>query len=70
MNATGHCPRCDGRMDTGYIADQGYGAVHVAAWQPGAPDKRWWGLKIDRKKARPIETHRCTRCGFLESYAK
>ena len=64
------CPKCSGRMEEGYTPDRGYGENHVTAWHPGAPDKRWWGLRIDKKAMRPITALRCTRCGFLEHYAK
>lgn len=63
------CPRCDGRMTEGFVGDQGHGATYVAQWHPGAPDKRWWGLKIAKREQRPIATFRCDRCGLLESYA-
>ena len=70
MAGGSYCPKCEGRMAEGFIADQGHGSYYVPSWHPEAPDKRWWGLKLDKKKFRPIATFRCTKCGFLESYAK
>lgn len=57
-------------MEEGFTPDYGYGEKHAAAWHAGAPDKRWWGLKIDKKSMRPITAYRCSRCGFIEHYAK
>lgn len=70
MAAGSHCPKCEGRMEEGFTPDYGYGEKHDAAWHAGAPDKRWWGLKIDKKSMRPITAYRCSRCGFIEHYAK
>lgn len=71
MLRSNSCPKCQGSMSEGYILDvnQG-GAQTVSSWVEGAPDKRWYGLKIDKKTKRDIQTWRCGRCGFLESYAK
>ena len=57
-------------MEEGFIPDYGYGEKHAAGWHPGAPDKKWWGLKVDKKVMRRIESFRCTKCGYLENYAK
>ena len=56
-------------MAQGFIVDRGHGASYVAGWHPGEPDRRWWGLKADRKQTIGISVYRCDRCGFLESYA-
>ncbi len=63
------CPRCENRMTEGFVSDQGYGATFVAQWNPGPPDKRWWGLKITKAKQRPIASFRCDRCDLIENYA-
>ena len=71
MAGAGHCPKCEGRMQEGYMADHGHGGgFHQPAWHPEAADKRWWGLKVDKKRLKPVTTFRCTRCGYLENYAK
>jgi predicted nucleic-acid-binding Zn-ribbon protein len=65
------CPKCGGSMTEGFIADTTYGGHGVSNWYEGPPQKSIWvGVKLSGKTARPIETHRCRRCGFLESYAK
>ena len=70
MASGSHCPKCNGRMEEGFTADHGHGAYHVAAWLRGKPDRRWWGLKVQKKQLLTIQTFRCTRCGYLENYAK
>ena len=70
MSSNKHCPKCEGRMEEGFAVDHGHGAYHVPKWQKGAPDKRWWGLKVAKKQLLTIASFRCTRCGYLEQYAK
>ena len=72
MQATKTCRDCGGRMAEGFIGDANYGETTVAMprWHEGVPEKNWLGsLKVDRKAARTIATHRCGRCGILQSYA-
>lgn len=59
-------------MVEGYILDiTQAGGRAVAKWIEGAPEKSMWmGLKIGDRAQRDIQTWRCGRCGFLESYAK
>ena len=65
------CPKCNGRMELGTIIDMGYGSVSMARWHPGEAKKAWHGsIKLDKKALRDVETYRCQKCGFLESYAK
>jgi hypothetical protein len=65
------CPKCHGRMEEGFIKDDTYGEVRVATWIQGAPEKSWWGTMKTKGKANiPVVTLRCSRCGYLESYAK
>ena len=64
------CPRCSGSMDVGFIVDEGYGARTVAKWVEGEPEASMWtGIKLRNKTSHDVQTYRCTRCGFLESYA-
>lgn len=58
-------------MGEGFIIDYGHGgAKKVSSWIEGPPQKSWWmGLKISGRRTLTIKTHRCARCGFLESYA-
>lgn len=64
------CSKCDGRMDQGFVVDEGYGSVRVSRWQPGAPDKSFWlGVRQKKREQIEIQTWRCQRCGYLENYA-
>ena len=64
------CVKCGGSMEQGFIADAGYGTIEVAKWQEGPPQKSFWtGIKKGEPQFE-IATLRCTRCGFLESYAR
>lgn len=64
------CHRCSRMMEEGFLVDSGdYDAPKIGAWHPGAPDKRWWGLKVSKAQKRAITSWRCTGCGLLENYA-
>ena len=57
-------------METGFIVDEGYGTRTVSRWFRGEPQTGFFGtLKVRRKDAIDVATYRCTRCGYLESYA-
>ena len=57
-------------METGFIVDEGYGTRTVSRWVRGEPQFGFFGnLKVRRKEGADIDTYRCTRCGYLESYA-
>ena len=65
------CPKCDGEMQEGFIVDYAHGGVFVSSWHPEKPqDSIWRRTKVDRQKLLVIETLRCEKCGYLESYAK
>jgi hypothetical protein len=59
-------------MTEGFVPDVTHsGGNAVATWVEGAPEKSFWtGVKLGKKSKYPIQTWRCSRCGFLESYAK
>jgi hypothetical protein len=58
-------------MEEGFILDvaqRGYGR---ATWVQGLPEPSFWaGLKLKGKIPRPVVALRCSRCGYLESYAQ
>jgi hypothetical protein len=57
-------------MESGFAIDQGHGTSTVSHWVEGAPEKSMWtGLKTRGRRQLPVETWRCTRCGWLDSYA-
>lgn len=65
------CPKCQGRMEEGFLLDQTYGTRAPVDWIEGPPEKSIWnGLKLGDRMRMTVETWRCGRCGFLESYAR
>jgi len=66
-----NCPKCQSTMQEGWVLDNTHGGRAVAAWVEGEPKKSIWvGVKLDGKQPIEIESWRCTRCGFIEQYAK
>ena len=64
------CAKCGGRMESGFIPETKEHATSVDVWVEGAPQKSFWtGIKTKGRKKLNIETWRCGRCGYLESYA-
>lgn len=73
------CSKCGSDMEEGFIAEYNHGNVLVTNWYPGAPKVfkvEAFGVTIAEwmdaydKRMLPIQTYRCTHCGFLESYAR
>lgn len=67
----GDCPKCRGRMEDGFVIDRGDTTyTRVAQWVEGEPEGTFWlGVNLKGRRILNVRTHRCTRCGFLESYA-
>ena len=66
-----NCPKCSAPMEEGFVVDHTYGASVPSNWVEGEPVKSFWqGTKLSGKKQYRVETYRCVRCGYLESYAK
>jgi uncharacterized Zn finger protein len=64
------CPKCSGKMEPGFIKDEGYGTVHPSKWVAGPPEKSFWtGTRTRGRKQVQVTTFRCGECGYLESYA-
>ncbi|HEU0133352.1 MAG TPA: PF20097 family protein [Allosphingosinicella sp.] len=64
------CPKCAGAMEPGFTLDQGHGSYAVAEWVEGEPERSiWTGIKLGKKTRFKVQTWRCRRCGYLESYA-
>jgi ribosomal protein L37E len=64
------CPKCGSRLQEGYVPDRGRPGIKQASWVEGKPERSFWtGLKLHGRAQYPIATYRCSRCGFLESYA-
>jgi hypothetical protein len=57
-------------MEQGVIPDQGYGKVWASSWQQNNERGFFGGLKSWKVKRIEITAYRCTKCGYLESYAR
>jgi predicted nucleic-acid-binding Zn-ribbon protein len=71
------CPKCRGAMEVGFILDNSYGVRLVSSWVEGTPERSTFlgiqqagSAKIQKKRSIETSTHRCTECGYLESYAR
>lgn len=69
---TMRCPKCGGELRQGFIFDHhGGGKRLVDTWVEGAPEKAYWRItKATADQCIPVGVFRCTKCGFLESYAR
>lgn len=57
-------------MQQGFIAGRSENAATVTQWVEGLPHYGFFGsTKLSGKKKFAVETFRCAKCGFLESYA-
>jgi hypothetical protein len=65
------CPKCGGIMEEGYSPDFYHnGLANQSFWSRGKTRTSFWGgIKTDQNNVYPITYYRCTRCGYLESYA-
>lgn len=59
-------------MQEGFILDVADGGRKASSWICGPPETTTWsfGVKIKGKEQYPIWSFRCSKCGFLESYAR
>ncbi len=65
------CPKCTGPMEEGFILDVAQRGYGQATWVQGRPEPSFWaGLKLNGKTRRSVVALRCSRCGYLESYAQ
>jgi hypothetical protein len=65
------CPKCQSKMELGFVADQAYGGAVLPAWYSGELKRTFWGgLNLRKRTAFYVQTLRCTACGYLESYAR
>ena len=58
-------------MEAGFLLEQRDGNMKgVTEWIEGAPETGWFGgVKVRHRRKLPVQTQRCTRCAYLESYA-
>jgi len=60
-------------MERGFLPDRAdSGQTHPASWVAGDPVPRRFigGVKFSSKESLPVTAYRCTKCGFLELYAR
>ena len=73
--ATRSCPKCNDKMVQGFVNMRSPGKIVqrtfevVSMWIEGAPEKGLFGVKLKGRKTVEVETYRCSKCGYLESYA-
>ncbi len=71
MEAAVTCPKCGGEMVQGWVVDTTYGGRVATQWAPGSPKESFWrGTKEPEGPLRTIGAFRCSKCGFLEFYAR
>jgi hypothetical protein len=64
------CGKCESTMREGFLIDRAHNSARVARWAEGAPEYWFLGmLRLRGRRQLPIRTFRCSKCGFLESYA-
>jgi predicted nucleic-acid-binding Zn-ribbon protein len=65
-----NCPKCQTRMQEGFVLDHGdYNIKIQPVWIEGAPEESFWsGLKTSGRNAFNVRAFRCSRCGYLEFY--
>ena len=65
------CLRCKSTMENGFILDRGHAnAKQEQEWVEGEVVKSFWrGVTTSDREIFKVQTFRCTRCGYLESYA-
>jgi hypothetical protein len=65
------CPKCQSRMEAGFVLDNTYGMVTQAEWAEGEPKYSiWTGIRMKGRERHPVTTYRCPKCAYLESYAR
>ncbi len=65
------CSRCGSSMEEGVLTDAAGSATYQSTWMSGHPESTFWlALNLEGKAVYPVVTYRCTRCGYLESYAR
>ena len=65
------CPKCGSSMVGGFLVDRDRGpSSELPIWYEGEPTRWWFGvLKLGGRAKFRVETRRCRRCGYLESFA-
>jgi hypothetical protein len=71
MDIAPECSKCGGEMEDGFMLDCSHAARVVARWVAGKSEPSFWtGTKVRDKELHETQTFRCTKCRYLESYAR
>jgi hypothetical protein len=59
-------------MERGFILDNADGGARaISHWVPGAPRRSlWMRTKLPETPIIPVGVFRCSRCGYLDLYAR
>lgn len=58
-------------MEEGFVRDSYEHQARTPLWIEGHPEKSFWsGVRTKGKRQLEVATWRCTRCGYLEQYAR
>jgi predicted nucleic-acid-binding Zn-ribbon protein len=65
------CLKCAADMKQGYVLEYGDANLRTETmWIAGPPERSFFrGIIVTDREQYPIESFRCVRCGYLESYA-
>ena len=70
MPSDSKCSKCSGEMQEGLVVDLNYAGVLQSMWVEDQAVVSVGSGTLDGKKKIKTTTYRCSRCGFLDSYAK
>ena len=65
------CTKCQGEVEIGFMVDHTDVGGHQAVWASGVPTQTFSSAAgvAKSERTRAVVTFRCTKCGYLESYA-
>lgn len=72
MSINMQCSKCSGMLELGFLIDREHNSFEGATkWASGTPQDHIWRWSSVRKGAQKlaVATYRCSKCGYLESYA-
>jgi hypothetical protein len=65
------CPKCNGPTESGFIPDIGHAGYHfLSSFTKGEPEKSFLSGYKPKGQQIPLTAVRCTKCGYVELYAK
>ena len=65
------CPKSEGVLREGFVADHAHGAIIPSRWVKGRPQRSfWWGTKLRDRMIFQMMAYRCEGCGYVEFYAR